>query len=624
MFGKSHNTVGDHNANLCLCTAGDVTIKTAGRFVTIFKNGKLAVDDSSEIFVVDSEEDMKKTGIYVVNSTSDPENPSQSVFLYVDGIKMLLASDAEGYVSYTTSQELKPEQFIQALKNIGVYFQTVEDAKAAALTEGLVYILEDQKLYKIVNGELTEVIANTGSGGTGEGTGGSGDGSEKEPEPITTLQIGGIFIDGENNVISATSGLVVQVDGSDYIWFKNNQVFIKRDLIISPQNTFMVEGSEQGVSGMMVYSKDGEIYMEVDNLLVHNSSTEYEPQLYSTYVGTSVKNQIKLAEWATAPTDIVLTLKYQNTFAVGDYILVQTAGGNQVTITTKSIDVGTTEGQEKTVQKVQATLESAPSQDVSLKVTYSYSENEVERTGTADILIPAQVLDEDTGSMIPNTYGESAGIENTPAIEKIKSVEILSGDADIYYGSSGGHTPPAAMIGTVTSIDPFTINLPTQDNSAESILRNMQHSPIYKIGSTTDAVHILYHSGNSVSLQECTVESGALVRKTTTQIGDLSTIQKPQPTGSTGPGDTFSGNGVYSDNFIGVNSKFYGGTFEGIEGSEYPVYGDSLEFPATSFDDASYDKVIPCIGWVKELIKKAIEDSKPATENPEPGPAPGG
>ena len=80
----------------------------------------------------------------------------------------------------------------------------------------------------------------------------------------------------------------------------------------------------------------------------------------------------------------------------------------------------------------------------------------------------------------------------------------------------------------------------------------------------------------------------------------------------------------YYHDFIGVNSKFYGGTFEGIEGSEYPVYGDSLEFPATSFDDASYDKVIPCIGWVKELIKKAIEDSKPATENPEPGPAPGG
>ncbi len=624
MFGKSHNTVGDHNANLCLCTAGDVTIKTAGRFITIFKNGKLAVDDSSEIFVVDSEEEMKKTGIYVVNSTADPENPSQSVFLYVDGIKILLASDAEGYVSYTTTQELKPEQFVQALKNLGVYFQTVEDAKAAALTEGLVYILEDQKLYKIVNGELTEVIANTSSGGTGGDTGDSDDSSGEEPEPTTTLQVGGIFIDGEDNIISATSGLVIQVDGSDYIWFKNNQVFIKRDLVISPQNTFMVEGSEQGVSGMMIYSKDGEIYLEVDNLLVHNSSTEYEPQLYSTYVGTLVKNQIKLAEWATAPTDINLALKYQNTFAVGDYVLVQTAGGNQVTITTKSIEVGTTEGQEKVIQKVQATLESAPSQDVSLRVTYSYSENEDEKTGTTDILIPAQVLDEDTGSMTPNTYGESADIEGIPTIEEIKSVEILSGDADIYYGSSGGHTLPAALVGTVTSVDPLTINLPTQDNSADSVLRNMQHSPIYKIGSATEAVHILYHSGNSISLQECTVEEGVLVRKTTTQIGDLSTIQKPQPAGSTGPGDTLSGNGIYSDNFVGLNPKFYGGTFEGIEGSEYPVYGDTLEFPATGFDDTSYDKVIPCVGWVKELIKKAIEDSKPAPEEPDPEPSPGG
>ena len=614
MFGKSHNTVGDHNANLCLCTAGDVTIKTAGRFVTIFKNGKLAVDDSSEIFVVDSEEDMKKTGIYIVNSTTDSEGSSQSVFLYVDGIKMLLASDAEGYVSYTTAQELKPEQFVQALKNLGVYFQTVEDAKAAALTEGLVYILENQKLYKIVNGELTELMASTDSGGT---DGDTGDDSEEEPESVTTLQIGGIFIDGESNIVSATSGLVVQVDGFDYIWFKNNQVFIKRDLVISPQNTFMVEGSEQGVSGMMIYSKDGEIYLEVDNLLVHNTSTEYEPQLYSTYIGTLIKNQIKLAEWATAPTDIKLTLKYQNTFAVGDYILVQTAGGNQVTIKATSVNVGTTEGEEKIIQKIQATLENAPSQDVSLRVTYIYSEDEIEKTGTADILIPAQVLDEDTGSMVPNTYGESADIENIPTIEEIKSVEILSGDADIYYGSSGGNTLPAAMIGTVTSADPLTINIPTQDNSADSVLRNLQHSPIYKIGSATEAVHILYHSGNSISLQECSVEEGALVRKTTTQIGDLSTVQKPQPAGSTETGEAFSGNGVYSDTLIGVSPKFYGGTFEGIEGSEYPIYGDTLEFPATGFDDASYDKVIPCVGWVKELIKKAIEDSGSSPEEPD-------
>lgn len=618
MFGKSYNTVGNHDANTCLSTAGDIVIKTPNRFVTIFKNGKLAVDDSSEIFVVSSEDDMKKTGIYIVNSTDENGEETQSVYLYVDGTKILLTSGSDGYISYTAAQELKPEQFVQAMKNLGVYFQTLDEAKAAGLTEGLVYILENQSLYKIVNGEFTDITGGTaGDSDTPDGD------SSTESEAVTSLQIGGIFIEGESNTISAEGGLIIQVDSSDYIWFKNSQVFVKRDLIISKQNVFMLEGSEKGVSGFLVYTKDDEAYLEIDNLIVHNSSSEYEPQVYSTYVGTLDKNQIQGASWASAPTDISLILKYQNKFVEGDYVLIQTAGGNRVTVVAKTLELATDDGQEKTVQRLQATLESAPTQDVNLEVVYSYSVNENEVTGTASILIPATVVDEDTGETGPNTYGESADIEGIPTIEKIVSVKVLSGDADIFYGDTGGHTLPAALIGTVTSADPLIINVPTQDNPADSVLTNLKNSPIYKIGDPAGIVHILFHSGNSISLQECTVEDGTLVMKTTTQIGDLSAISKPQPAGSTDPAEQFEGNGIYSDNFVGVNPKFYGGTFEGIEGSEYPVYGDSLEFPVTSFNDALYDKVIPCVGWVKELIKKAIEDSKPAPEEPEPEPAPG-
>lgn len=630
MFGKSYNTIGDHNANTCLSTAGDIIIKTPNRFVTIFKNGKLAVDDSSEIFTVSSEDDMKKTGVYIVSSTDENGEETQSVYLYVDGTKILLTSNSDGYISYTAAQELKPEQFIQAMKNLGVYFQTLDEAKAAGLTEGLVYILEDQKLYKIVDGEFTDIAGGTG----GDSDNSDGD-TSTEPEAVTSLQIGGIFIDGESNTISADD-LIIQAGGSDYIWFKNDQVFVKKDLIISKQNVLMLEGSEEETSGFLVYTKDDEAYLEVDNLIVHNSSPEYEPQIYSTYIGTLDKNQIQDANWKSAPTDISLVLKYQSKFAVGDYVLVQTAGGNQVTVEAKTIELATDDGQEKTVQRIQATLESAPMQDVSLEVVYSYpvdnssdtsgdddsdsdsdsddgdgddgdsdgdANNEI--TGTVQILIPATVINEDTGEPEPNTYGESADIEGIPTIEEITSVKVLSGDADIFYGDSGGHTMPAAFIGTVTSANPLEINLPTQDNPAGSVLTNLKDSPIYKIGDPTGTVHILFHSSNSISLRECTVEDGTLVMKTTTQIGDLSAISKPQPTSSTDPAEQFEGNGIYSDNFIGVNPKFYGGTFEGVEGTEYPVYGDSLNFPEEGFDDPQYDKVIPCIGWVKKLIEQS-------------------
>ena len=99
MFGKSYNKVGNHDAHLCLCTAGDVSIKTANRFVSIFKNGKLAVDDTTELFSVNSEEEMVRSGIYLVNTTDKEGKPAQSVYLNLNGTKVLLFSQAGGYLS---------------------------------------------------------------------------------------------------------------------------------------------------------------------------------------------------------------------------------------------------------------------------------------------------------------------------------------------------------------------------------------------------------------------------------------------------------------------------------------------------------------------------------------------
>lgn len=599
MFGKSFNTLGDHKANLCLCTSGDVKIKTAGKFVTIFKNGKLNVDDTSEIFTVDSGDAMKKTGIYLVNGTSDSGDSTQSVYLYVDGTKILLASDSEGFVSYTAVQELTADQFIQGLSNIGLYFQTLDDAKALSLQQGLVYILEDQKLYKIVNGEYTEFTGSTTSGNNDS----SDDSSESEE--TTTLQIGTILIDGESSIINGDDELYLQVGGDSYILLKSDKLYFKKDIVLDKSRTVSTENSVQGESGFMLYCQDDEAYLEVDNLIVHNSSLEYEPQLFSTYIGTAVKNQIRSASWKTAPTDISLILKYQNNFVVGDYIVVNIARSNQVAVEAKSADADEETGEEA-YQFIQALLETAASQDTVLKVTYSYPiDEDTDGTGETTITIPATTIDGDTGETVANTYGESTHITGISTIDEILSVEITSGDSDIYYGSNGGGQLPSAMVGTVAAVNPMVINLPNQTVTSNSIIQNLANSPIYKIGSTSEVVNILYHSADSISLQECTVSSNTLVRKTTTKIGDLSSVQKPQAIGSTEPAENFSGRGVYSENLVAVMPTFYGGTFEGTEGTDYPVYGESLTIPTEALDDEKYDKVIPCIAWVKKLIEQA-------------------
>lgn len=598
MFGKSYNKVGNNETNLCLCTSGDITIKTANRFIPLFKNGKINVENPDEFFIVESESDIKKNGIYIVNSKNSDGKDIKQVFLYIGGIKLLISTTAEEYLSYTKVQQLKPEQIIQAISNIGIYFQTIDSAKASGIKEGLVYILKDQKLYKVVSGEFVEI--NTVNN-TAQDNSTSNSNTVEKNKVYTTLRIGNIFINGEDGVLSVNGGLSIQIDGSDFIWFRNNQIFVKRDLILDSSNTLMFSGSQQGVSGFMVYTKNEESYLEIDNLLVHKTSSKYEPKMYSTYIGTSVKNQIKRADWVLKPSDISLILKYKNQFVVGDYVLVQTTGGNPVNIYIKKRKVVTIDGKEKTVNKFIANLIHPASKDTILNIKYQYATTaEITLYSSTKIEIPEKVLNKDTGEMEPNIYGES--VELDFEIANINAVEVEFGDRDIYYGETGGEPMPIPMIGTVVSDNPLTINLPNQKNTSDSILTTLEHSPIYKIGGNLEEVHILVQYDDSISLQKCSVVDGKLEQKTVTQIGELSSIPKPK-TGSTT--NWFTGQGIYSDNLVGINPQFYGGIFEGADDIDYPKYAHSLNIPTDAIDDVKYDNVIPNIAWVKKLIEKS-------------------
>lgn len=629
MFGKSYNNLGDNKAHLCLSTAGDVKIKTPNRFFTLFKNGKLNIDDVSEIFHVSSEEEMKKTGIYLVSSTNENGEESQNVFLYLDGNKILLASDSDGFISYTAEQTLTPDQITLALKNIGIYFETMDDAKAVNPKQGIVYILDEQKLYKVSNGEFVEFTATSGPG--------SEESSEEETteEILESLQIGGIFIDGISNIINGEGSVIIQVSGTDYIWFKNDKIYFKKDVIIDPTQTIRTDTAEEGVSGFMIYTKDDETWLEIDNLIVHNSSSEYEPSLAGVYIGTPTKNLIRTASWVTAPETMSFILKYKNEFQVGDKVAIQTAGGNLVTITfkqgNKSNDADDSDEGTPT-QWVVATLENPPSQNTVLKITFTVptggedaSGEPITREETVTVTIPPTVWDDEVGMNVPNTTGQSE-INPDWEVDDIIKVDI-TGDADIYYAtaeSPAGQDMPTLFVGTVTNDNPFTVEFPGQSNSSESVLRNLEGTIIYKMGSETDTYYIIYHSGADISLEECNVAGGNLERKTLSKIGNLSGIEKPAAS-PTGPTEYFDGYGIYSDHFIGVdstlyNGTFYGGTFDGIAGDEYPTYGTNLEAPTTNIDDAAYDKVIPTVGWVKALIQQAIDALTPP--EPETPPTP--
>lgn len=109
----------------------------------------------------------------MVSSTSDSGEESQQVYLNIDGTKILLASSSNGYISYSAVQELKPEQFIQALTNIGLYFDTLSTAQNSGIQNGLVYTLDTGILYKVINGQftpITEAVSDNDSSENSEST----------------------------------------------------------------------------------------------------------------------------------------------------------------------------------------------------------------------------------------------------------------------------------------------------------------------------------------------------------------------------------------------------------------------------------------------------------------------
>lgn len=62
--------------------------------------------------------------------------------------------------------------------------------------------------------------------------------------------------------------------------------------------------------------------------------------------------------------------------------------------------------------------------------------------------------------------------------------------------------------------------------------------------------------------------------------------------------------GIYSDNFIGLNSKMYDTIFK--KRCQYPKYDDNLNIPETELNSDQYNKIVPDIEWVKELLKLAV------------------
>ena len=156
MFGKTYNTIGSTDSNFIIKTKGDLKIQWGNKYIDLIKNGKIASEGNKILFIVNSSDEIKDNGIYLV-----PEQESYEIWVSIDGIKIKISQGETMCVSFLTQQETTQDQKKQALTNLGFYYNTIQDVTTAQLTKGIVYVEETNKLYLIQNGSLQEYQINT-------------------------------------------------------------------------------------------------------------------------------------------------------------------------------------------------------------------------------------------------------------------------------------------------------------------------------------------------------------------------------------------------------------------------------------------------------------------------------
>ena len=255
MFGKTYDTVGSADNNLLLQTRGDIKIRWGGKYIDLIKNGKINVDVDL-VKKVKDKDSIFKDGIYLVENGETPE-----VWLYIGGTLVNLVGEiGTTYVSFIGTQDVDAEKRYQALTNAGFYYDTIEDAQKANIKSGLIYIVDQNQLYYIKNGELSPYVQ-----------------SLTVSDPLT---IGLITIDGKTATISGPLNL--SMGDAKYISFTNNGIDI--NVPITTYNSITSDNFEHNQLGYSIYYDEvrGWSCMELDYLYVRNV-IEYQDIVDITY-----------------------------------------------------------------------------------------------------------------------------------------------------------------------------------------------------------------------------------------------------------------------------------------------------------------------------------------------------
>ena len=246
MFGKAYDTVGSADRNLVLQTRGDLKVKWGNKYIDLIKNGKINVDVDL-LKKVSSQEDIVKDGIYLIE-----DEKTKEVWVSVGGTKInVLGEVTNNYVAFVKEQDVDAENKLRALSNIGFFYKTLDDAKKAQLTQGIFFLLDQNKLYFVENGEYKEYVYTP---------------TLEIPNPLV---VGSITLNGTTSEISTPQELGIVVENNRYISITNNKISVDKEIVTS--NAISSDNYVSNSKGFSIYYDNNNYIGEFDIIKVRKT-----------------------------------------------------------------------------------------------------------------------------------------------------------------------------------------------------------------------------------------------------------------------------------------------------------------------------------------------------------------
>lgn len=316
LFGKNYQEAGSSSSPLLLRSNGEIKLQWGNKFIDLVKNGKINSEAKDYIFTVETSDEIKANGIYLVTEDS-------SIWINVEGTKTKLNDTNTTYVSFLTEQETTPEQKQQALTNLGLIYENIDALNKANLVTGLAYVVESNKLYLIQNKVVSEYQVTSALPTSGK---------------FDDLTISNLTI--KNDTINS-SQLILTINNIPYLQLNDNVLCSVPFLVDKLQSI----NYNYNKSGFALYQDNGKSVLDIDSINWRNIDSELpkNQKTYSTYTILGNFNIVTEVTDESSETESLykLQLKYPNTISLqlSNYILAELETTYNVFLLTTKVQV---------------------------------------------------------------------------------------------------------------------------------------------------------------------------------------------------------------------------------------------------------------------------------------------